>query len=175
MKRVWSPWRGRFVAAAAAIVTLGLGSSLLITSATANVSHVGWPHRDTEWFASNVGQVGIGTDGNDLLLGGAGSDTISGGPGDDVIWGDRYPSPNGPDQHDVLDGGPGNDWIYASHGTNTVSAGAGDDHIIAYYGTGTVDCGSGFDIVYVPSLKDHAYTMKNCESVRPYPGNVPLS
>jgi len=86
----------------------------------------------------------VGTDGNDMLLGGAGSDTIYGGPGNDVIWGDRHPVPdNGPNQTDNLYGGAGNDWIYTSHGTNHVYAGPGDDHVFAYFGNGTIDCGPG--------------------------------
>ena len=150
---------------------LGLAAAMLaccaaLTPASADVSHVGWPTTATTWFAGNRGNLGVGTDGNDMLLGGAGSDTIYGGPGDDVIWGDRYPSPNnGPGQTDTMYGGPGNDWIYTSHGTNHVFAGAGDDHVFAYFGRGTIDCGPGHDILTLSKSAEHAFTYINCEVV----------
>jgi Ca2+-binding RTX toxin-like protein len=134
--------------------------------ASGDVSHVGWPHTVTVWFASNSGQTGIGTDGNDMLLGGGGSDTIRGGPGDDIIWGDRHPTPNGPNQTDTLYGGAGNDWMYTSHGTNHLDAGPGDDHVFAYFGHGTIDCGPGNDILTLARSDEHAYTHVNCETVR---------
>jgi Ca2+-binding RTX toxin-like protein len=155
-------WRLVAIPATAAVIAC----SLSIATASGDVSHVAWPQRDTVWFANNSGQVGIGTDGNDMLLGGAGSDTIYGGPGDDVIWGDRLPSPNGPDQTDQLSGGPGNDWIYTSHGTNHVDAGSGDDHVFAYFGQGTIDCGPGNDVLTLSKSDQHAYTVRNCEVVR---------
>jgi len=143
-------------------VLCALGGS----SAAGDVSHVGWPHTVTVWFAGNGGQVGNGTDGNDMLLGGAGSDTIHGGLGNDVIWGDRHPSPNGANQIDRLYGGPGNDWIYTSHGTNHVFAGPGNDHVFAYFGRGTIDCGSGYDVLTLARSDEHFYAVKNCEVVR---------
>ena len=145
---------------------VAIASAVAVASAGADVSHVGWPHTVVVWFASNTGQVGVGTDGNDMLLGGAGSDTIYGGPGDDVIWGDRHPSPNGPNQTDELYGGSGNDWIYTSHGTNHVHGGPGDDHIFAYFGRGTIDCGAGNDILTLSRTARHHYTETNCETVR---------
>ncbi len=151
------------------LAALALGAlvacSLGISSASGDVSHVGWPHTVTVWFAGNGGQRGIGTDGNDMLLGGAGSDRIRGGPGDDIIWGDRLPSPNGPDQTDLLHGGPGSDWIYASHGTNHIFAGSGDDHVFAYFGHGTIDCGPGDDIFTTDRSHEHEYTLRGCEHV----------
>jgi Ca2+-binding RTX toxin-like protein len=140
--------------------------SLSLATANGDVSHVGWPHTVTVWFATNTGQRGVGTDGGDMLLGGAGSDTIYGGPGNDIIWGDRHPSPNGPDQTDNLYGGAGNDWIYTSHGTNHVFGGPGDDHIFAYFGHGTIDCGPGNDIVITDKSHIHDYTYTNCEVVK---------
>ena len=156
--------------AALVIAVVALACAWSIAGAGANVSHVGWPHRDAEWFASNTGQVGVGTNGGDLLLGGAGSDTIYGGLGDDVLWGDRHPSPNGPDQRDVMDAGPGNDWIYASHGENIINAGPGDDRVIIEFGHGTVDCGPGYDIVFDSHHTEHAYTLRNCEAVQRFSG-----
>jgi Ca2+-binding RTX toxin-like protein len=154
------------VSAAAALAATAL-SVLATTSASGDVSHVGWPRTATVWFAGNVGQTGVGTFGNDMLLGGPGSDTIIGGPGDDVIWGDRHPYPdNGPAQTDNLYGGPGDDWIYASHGTNHIDAGPGDDHVFAYFGRGTIDCGPGYDVLTLSKSSEHAYTYTGCEVVR---------
>jgi Ca2+-binding RTX toxin-like protein len=158
--------RGRGARFAAPLVAAALACSLAVATASGDVSHVGWPHTIAVWFAGNGGQVGVGTDGNDMLLGGAGSDTIDGGPGDDVIWGDRHPSPNGPDQVDNLYGGPGNDWIYASHGTNHIVAGPGDDHVFAYFGHGTIDCGPGNDVLTLSKTTAHAYAVTGCEVVQ---------
>ena len=149
--------------AIAAALALGV---LAVSGASGDVSHVGWPHTVTVWFASNGGQVGVGTDGNDMLLGGAGSDTIYGGPGNDIIWGDQHPAPNGANQTDRLYGAGGSDWIYTSHGTNHVHAGSGNDHVFAYFGRGTIDCGPGNDILTLAKSDQHAYTVSNCETVQ---------
>ncbi len=157
---------GRLRLIAGLLGAVVLACSLGIASASGDVSHKGWPHTVTVWFASNGGQRGVGTDGNDMLLGGAGSDAIYGGPGDDIIWGDRHPSPNGPDQSDQLYGGAGSDWIYTSHGANSVYAGAGNDHVFAYFGHGTIDCGPGIDILTLDKSHRHDYTWHGCEVVR---------
>lgn len=149
------------------IVAIAIASALaLVPGASGDVSHVGWPHTVTVWFASNGGQRGVGTDGNDMLLGGAGSDAIFGGPGDDIIWGDQHPSPNGPNQADELYGGPGSDWIYTSHGENQVFAGPGDDHVFDYFGHGTINCGPGNDIVTTDKSHIHDFTYIGCEVVK---------
>lgn len=149
------------VAASAAIL------AIVPLTASGDVSHVGWPRTVTVWFAGNDGSHGVGTDGNDMLLGGPGNDTIVGGPGNDVIWGDRYPYPrNGTTQVDALDGGPGDDWIYASHGTNSIDAGPGNDHVFAYFGHGTIDCGPGQDTLTLSRTTEHAFTVTGCETVR---------
>jgi len=152
------------IALAAAAAVLGGG---LASVASGDVSHVGWPRTVTVWFAGNAGNQGVGTDGNDMLLGGPGSDTITGGPGDDILWGDRYPYPrNTTAQTDVLTGGAGNDWIYASHGENTIDAGPGDDHVFAYFGHGTIDCGPGEDVLTLSRTTRSAFTVTGCETVR---------
>lgn len=157
---------GRLRLVAIAFAALALTCSLGIATASGDVSHVGWPHTVTVWFASNSGQRGVGTDGNDMLLGGAGSDTIFGGPGNDIVWGDRHPSPNGPNQTDMLYGGPGSDWIYTSHGANHVFAGTGNDHVFDYFGHGTIECGPGFDIVTTDKSHIHDFTYHGCEVVK---------
>jgi Ca2+-binding RTX toxin-like protein len=158
--------RSRRRLVALAFIAALVASCWTIAGASGDVSHTGWPHTVTVWFATNSGQVGVGTDGNDMLLGGAGSDTIHGGPGNDIIWGDRHPSPNGANQTDNLYGGMGNDWIYTSHGTNHVYAGPGDDSVFAYFGHGTIDCGSGYDVLTLDRTTEHSYAIRNCEVVR---------
>jgi hypothetical protein len=157
---------GRLRLATVVSAVLVLACSIGIATASGDVSHVGWPHTVTVWFASNGGQRGVGTDGNDMLLGGAGSDAIFGGPGDDIIWGDQHPSPNGPNQADELYGGPGSDWIYTSHGENQVFAGPGDDHVFDYFGHGTINCGPGNDIVTTDKSHIHDFTYIGCEVVK---------
>jgi Ca2+-binding RTX toxin-like protein len=159
--------RARMLALAVPLVAVVLVCSWTIGSGSASgdVSHVGWPHTVTTWFAGNHGSIGIGTDGNDMLLGGPGSDRIYGGPGNDVIWGDRYPSPNGAKQTDWLYGGTGDNWIYASHGTNHIFTGPDDNHVFAYFGRGTIDCGTGNDIVTLSKSSYHHYTWTNCKDV----------
>ena len=126
-------------------------------------SHRRWPSfTGIRWQVianSDRGESVSATRWADELLGRNGSDTIRGGGSNDVIWGDSNPTFNGPGQHDVLDGGAGDDWIYASHGSNTISGGAGNDHITAAYGHGTIDCGSGYDIV----AAKRTYNVRNCE------------
>jgi len=157
---------GRLRLATVVSAVLVLACSIGIATASGDVSHVGWPHTVTVWFASNGGERGVGTDGNDMLLGGAGSDAIFGGPGDDIIWGDQHPSPNGPNQVDKLYGGPGSDWLYTSHGENQVFAGPGDDHVFDYFGHGTINCGPGNDIVTTDKSHIHDFTYIGCEVVK---------
>lgn len=156
---------GRKRLAAILLGSLAVVCSLGITTASGDVSHVGWPHTVTVWFADNSGQRLVGTDGNDMLLGGAGSDHIYGGPGNDIIWGDRYPTPNGPNQTDWLYGGTGDNWIYASHGTNHIFTGPDDNRVFAYFGRGTIVCGPGNDIITLSKSSYHNYTTQNCKDV----------
>jgi VCBS repeat-containing protein len=60
-----------------------------------------------------------GTDGDDLLIGGAFDDTIVAGDGADALSGEAG--------NDSIDAGGGNDWIYGSAGDDTVGGGEGDD------------------------------------------------
>ncbi|MEA2154944.1 MAG: hypothetical protein QOE11_1084 [Solirubrobacteraceae bacterium] len=99
------------------------------------------------------------------LLGGHGDDDIHAGPQGDVIWGDYKPSGQPSVQNDRLTGGEGRDFIYASHGTNTISAGGGRDHIKAHFGHGAIDCGAGRDILYVSRRSRKHYDISNCETL----------
>lgn len=78
---------------------------------------------------------GVGTDGDDVIIGTSSSDVIVAGPGNDIIYGR-----NG---KDVICGGPGNDnlvggrnpwdWSQARHG-DRLAGGAGDDRLIDSWG-----------------------------------------
>ena len=52
--------RPRAAIAVALACCAGLASSLAVTTAGADVSHVGWPHTVVVWFG-DTGQVGVGT------------------------------------------------------------------------------------------------------------------
>jgi hypothetical protein len=158
--------KGRRRILAVPLVVMALIGTLAIASASGDVSHVGWPHTVTTWFAGHTGSTGVGTDGNDMLLGGPASDHIYGGAGNNVIWGDRFPSPNGADQTDWLYAGNGDNWFYTSHGTNHVFMGSGNNHIFAYFGRGTIQCGTGDNILTLSKTAYHHYTWTGCKDVQ---------
>ena len=87
-----------------------------------------------------------GTDGSDVMDGGAGNDRLSGRDGDDTILGgagnDRI---SGGDGDDTIDAGDGNDRVYAGDGDDTVTAGDGNDRVYGWDGDDTVDGGAGND------------------------------
>ena len=57
------------------------------------------------------------------------------------------------------------DFIYASHGTNAISAGGGDDWIKAHFGRGTIDCGGGRDLLFISRRAQRHYTIRHCERI----------
>jgi Ca2+-binding RTX toxin-like protein len=162
---------------------LGGGRTSEGGAAAGKVSHKGWPAvTGVLWVLDHNGRGGTGTVLNDELLGGHGNDRLDGADGADILWGDMWPTGNTTRQRDVLTGGQGNDWIYASHGTNTVSggrgndriwayfavhaiihAGAGNDHVWARHGRGLVDCGAGDDVIRIPLS---GYRVRHCETVK---------
>ncbi len=97
-----------------------------------------------------------GTNGNDLLRGGALDDTFVGNKGNDVLLGRggndslfggtitfREGDPNG---RDVLVGGSGNDFLNGGGGRDVLKAGSGNDTIFAADGQrDVISCGSGRD------------------------------
>lgn len=135
--------------------------------AAAMASHVGWPPIDglLSINKTDVSAGRAGTDRSDELLGGHGNDTLTGGPASDVLWGDYKPSGQPTVQFDRLDGGAGRDFIYASHGTNVISAGAGDDVVHAHFGRGRIDCGPGRDLVFLARSRQAGWKLTRCETV----------
>ena len=103
--------------------------------------------------------------GHNELLGGHGNDTIYAGPWGDVLWGDYKPSGQPTTQVDTIIGSNGKDFIYASHGTNNISAGGGNDWIKAHFGRGSIDCGGGHDLLYISRRAQRHYTIRHCERI----------
>jgi len=99
----------------------------------------------------------LGTDGDDMLMGGpgpdficglGGNDTIDGGGGDDRIeGGDGNDRIEGGDGNDRIDGGDGNDTIHGEDGNDEMDGGAGDDCLSGGSGDDRVDGGPGKDFL----------------------------
>ena len=111
------------------------------------------------------GIVVTAASGHNELLGGHGNDALYAGPWGDVLWADYKPSGQPSTQVDQVFGGPGRDFIYASHGTNMISAGGGADWIKAHFGRGTIDCGPGNDILFVSRKAQRHYKIRNCDRI----------
>jgi len=113
------------------------------------------------------GEVLIGTQGPDLLIGGSIGDLIDGNPGDDVLLGEDggddlfgddgndfilgdfiLSGPQGPGGDDLLDGSEGNDSILAGPGQDTVIGDDGDDVLVAEDGNDLVQGGDHNDALY---------------------------
>jgi Ca2+-binding RTX toxin-like protein len=80
-----------------------------------------------------------GTNGDDILVGGADADTLLGLNGDDTL--------QGGDGDDLLVGGNGDDTLQGQGGADTLQGERGDDLLIGGAGSDTLDGGSGEDTV----------------------------
>jgi hypothetical protein len=125
---------------------------------------------------------GVGTTGDDVLVGAAGRDLLSGRGGNDCLFGlagdDRLSGGTGADLlvgasgNDRLNGDAGDDRIIGGNGNDTITPGAGKDRVSANGGNDTifardgardtVDCGAGRDTATV----DPTDTVKGCERVK---------
>jgi hemolysin type calcium-binding protein len=114
---------------------------------------------------SGAGRVVTSRSGHNELLGGHGNDTLYAGPWGDVLWGDYKPGSQPTTQVDTIVGGNGKDFIYASHGTNNISAGGGPDIIKAHFGRGSIDCGGGNDLLLVSRRAQRDYKITHCERI----------
>ncbi|KTD49410.1 structural toxin protein RtxA [Legionella rubrilucens] len=76
---------------------------------------------------------------NDLLLGGNGNDTLNGGSGSDLL--------DGGNGNDLLDGGSGSDILLGGNGNDTLLGGAGNDLLDGGNGNDTLNGGDGTDIL----------------------------
>lgn len=97
---------------------------------------------------SDEGEVLVGTEADDTIIGGAGDDTCIGLEGDDVIvatTGDN--TCLGEEGDDMIIGGDGNNFLSGNEGTDTVIGGAGDDEIYGGQDDDAVTGGEGNDVV----------------------------
>jgi Ca2+-binding RTX toxin-like protein len=81
-----------------------------------------------------------GTNGDDLLVGGAGDDSLYGYDGNDSLYGGEG--------NDALDGGDGNDELYGGEGNDELSGGAGNDELYGHNGNDTFTGGAGNDVIW---------------------------
>jgi Ca2+-binding RTX toxin-like protein len=90
-----------------------------------------------------------GSDGDDMLIGGAGNDIIRTGGGDDLVYAgggnDRVFVQGG---QDTVYGGAGRDLIIVQDGVGHLFGGAGSDTLQGGAGDDTLEGGAGFDILY---------------------------
>ena len=111
---------------------------------------------DTVLEETPMPMPGMGTEGNDILIGKTTDDTISGGTGDDAILGgdgdDRLLGDPGNDLllggpgADSLLGGMGNDTLFGIQGNDFISGGPGDDTLSGGPGQNILLGGTGSDI-----------------------------
>lgn len=92
---------------------------------------------DTVLGETPMPMPGMGTPGNDILIGKTTSDTISSGMGDDAIL--------GLEGEDRLSGDPGNDLLWGGPGAEDLLGGMGNDTIYGGSGNDFIDGGSGDD------------------------------
>lgn len=88
----------------------------------------------------------VGTDGFDIIYGGAGNDLIDGRGGDDFLHGD--------DGNDTVLGGAGNDWLNGWDGDDTLDGGEGNDRLEGGYGNDIMRGGEGHDTLVAGSGTD---------------------
>ncbi|MGE5567308.1 MAG: tandem-95 repeat protein [Parcubacteria group bacterium] len=92
-----------------------------------------------------------GTNGADVIYGGAGSDTINGGGGDDTIYGGSGA--------DSLNGNNDNDTLYGGSGADTIIGSNGNDRIVGGYGADTLTGANGIDTFVYLAVKDTGDTI----------------
>jgi Ca2+-binding RTX toxin-like protein len=102
-----------------------------------------------------IGDVIVGTDGDDVIHGTPHDDNLSGGPGNDTIFGYQGDDLlDGGDGHDQLFGGPGddsllggngNDGLFGGTGDDALLGGAGADRLLGEAGRDWLDGGAGSD------------------------------
>lgn len=102
--------------------------------------------------------AGVGTDGNDTLMGFGQADTLRGFAGNDVIHGRAG--------DDVMEGGDGRDTMYGHAGNDTLVGGQGDDTLYIERGDVVrIGAGDGHDVVYWNPWYDHLATVEFSEAI----------
>lgn len=105
---------------------------------------------------NNGGNAIIGTGGSDYLDGGAGNDTLTGLGGDDFMLGGTG--------NDTLNGGDGNDELHGNDGNDTVNGGNGNDLLYGEAGNDTLDGGAGADTMF-GGAGDDIYVVDNAGDI----------
>jgi Ca2+-binding RTX toxin-like protein len=153
------------------LVQADVGSA--ITATISYTDGYGYDESVTSTPTSTVGDINIGTSGNDTLLGTAGNDTLSGGSGNDSLYMDAG--------DDSLQGGTGTDWLLIDSSTaatiklstsnqqstgfgsdvieniENASGGSGDDTIKGTGGHNTLKGNDGNDLLYGRNGDDVLY------------------
>jgi hypothetical protein len=112
-----------------------------------------------------------GREGNDRLFGGDDADQLEGGNGNDTLSGDAGSDTlNGGEGTDRLDGGTGNDSLSGGIGADTLVGGAGDDlFFITDAGDLVLEAASGGSDTIIASLsmtsQDHVEALRIAEGV----------
>jgi len=115
-----------------------------------------------DWLKQPFWQVG--SDGNDLLVGGRHDDRISGGDGDDGLLGragnDRLSGDEGNDivfggrGLDLVEGGAGHDKLFGGRDADRLEGGTGNDRLSGGRGNDLLDGGTGHDKLFGGSGHD---------------------
>lgn len=144
-----------------------------------DTGNVNWNHYWTQVFAAPLGGTSanptpqptapvIGTEGNDVLTGGAGNDTIlgvagndtvSGGAGDDNVHGNTENDfVFGDDGSDIVCGGKADDVVFGGAGNDIhVNGNKGNDRVFGGDGDDTVHGGQDNDVVEGEGGNDYVY------------------
>ncbi len=91
----------------------------------------------------------VPSSGNDVILGTNGADVINGGAGYDIIC--------GLDGDDIINGGSGSDWIDGGDGDDTINGGDGNDKIYGGRDSDVMHGDDGNDRLYGQGARDIIY------------------
>jgi Ca2+-binding RTX toxin-like protein len=117
----------------------------------------------------------IGTEQNDLIVGGAGDNRIEGGLGNDrIIGGEGHDALVGGDGDDTIFGGEGNDWILGERGADMIFGEEGNDRISGGRGNDSLFGGDGNDKIMGAEGNDYLSGGDGRDTLRGGRGNDTL-
>ncbi len=91
----------------------------------------------------------VGTDGQDIIIGGAGNRVFEAGGGDDIITtGSENAVVFGGEGDDFIESNDGNDIVFGGGGIDTIFTGSGNDKVWGGDGDDLIDAGADDDIVF---------------------------
>ena len=110
------------------------------------------------------GDLLVGGDHTDAIVGGGGNDTIygdfedgsvgyqrnflAGGAGDDLIYAGAYDLVSGDDGNDTIIATTGHQWLFSGNGDDSIQGGTGLDYILGQLGNDTLEGRGGDDRIY---------------------------